>query len=1057
MGLQAGNQPIIANLGLSTSASCLNLSFPVHTSSKLQLQPVRCLALLVLCLWNQPRLLSEVSFSRDILPILSDHCFQCHGPDQANRKGNLRLDQFESAVEGGKGEGVIVPGDPARSLLVERIHALDAESLMPPPEINKPLSLEKKQLLEKWIQQGAPWGQHWSFVPPKRPNLDATQGHPIDVFIDQKLREKGMSRSPSASDSTQLRRLSLDLTGLPPSEALLESFKDRSIPDAWERQVERLLESPHYGERMAMWWLDASRYADTDGFQQDGTRNNWAWRDWVIQAFNSNMPFDTFTRLQFAGDLVDGASPETILATCFHRNHMTNGEGGRDPEESRIDYVIDRVNTVGTLWMGLTLGCAQCHTHKFDPISHQEYYQLSAYFNSIDESGRAGSNAKPYLDYQAPLAEAQWQAAQRHLQQASGRLEAAKEMAMGRFKPWLGEMLERVRDAYSPWEMAHPGALESNHGTELRADDEGVIVATGPNPRHEDYRVIWQPSNRYLTGIRLEVFKDPSNGQGRYGRGAGGEFILTNAKLFKRRRGASLIHEIPIAHAIADFEAKPREGERYGVIAHTLDDDPRNGWTTHDDPEASSRKALFALKTPIRLGEDEELVWVMMHRSTLGDANVGKFQIATTQQPGEALQSLNPSALEQLASLKLDRPEDIDPMLKEGLLTQFLAGDDAYQQAKKDHDRYQDHFKEMEAGNQAQPVMVLAERSEPRQTHILIRGVWDKKGEPVDPGVPSMIKGLGDMPPQNRLELASWLVSEDHPLTARVMVNHLWQLIFGAGLVRTPEDFGLQGEPPTHPELLDWLAVEFMESGWDIKHMIRLMVRSDTYRQQSKVTPAMMDADPTNRWWARASRHRLPSWMIHDAVLCTSGLLHPALGGPPVRPFQPAGIWQDMFMGKFTYEPSPGSARYRRMIYAFWRRSSSPAFLFDQAQRRVCEVRQRRTNTPLQALTLLNDQTLLEASQYLAAEALRRHSPEQALAWVCRRILGRSLDSAEEAILTKQWAQMYEQYQQHTDQAIAYITVGEQVSDPSLDPALHASVMWVANMIYNLDEAMTHE
>lgn len=999
----------------------------------------------------------EVSFSRHILPILSDHCFQCHGPDPAHRKGGLRLDLREEVLGDGASDPVVIPGDPQNSLLLQRIRSVDPDEVMPPEKAHKPLSEDQKQLLERWVAQGAAWEKHWAFMVPRRPDIPKSASHPVDFFIRKRLGQEGLTLSPQASIRTLLRRVSFDLIGLPHLERANQEPPKELRSDFWERHVDRLLESPHFGERMAMWWLDASRYADTDGFQLDAIRSNWAWRDWVIQAFNQNMPFDEFTRLQFAGDLMPGATPETILATCFHRNHMTNGEGGRDPEESRVDYVIDRVNTMGTLWMGLTLGCAQCHSHKFDPVSHAEYYQLSAYFNNIDESGAAGNKAHPYLDFESPLAKAHWRASAYSLQKAQERLERREKLAKDRFGPWLDAIIQQPKERFQPWIKVIPTGLESQHGTTLESDVSGEITAKGINPYHEDYRVIWQPTQARITGVRLKVFKDAHHGNGRYGRGVSGEFILTNAKLFRRERGRQLLHEIPLSEAIADFEAKPKAGERYGKVRDTLDDDPRNGWTTHDDPESSFREAIFVLRDPLTLKSNEELVWVMMHRSTLGDANVGKFALLTTTQAGQALRSLEPSPVEQFIELAPAQSEAIPTSLRKDLYQQFLAGDSLYQQEKRVYDQFASHHREMEAGHKIQKVMVLGERSEPRQAHVLLRGVWDQKGQPVEPDVPSVLQREGSMIPQNRLELADWLVSGHHPLTARVLVNHLWQLIFGAGLVRTPEDFGLQGEPPTHPDLLDWLAVELMESGWNIKHILRVMVTSETYRQKSHLTQTMLEMDPSNRWWSHATRRRLPSWMIHDAILHSSGLMHASLGGPPVRPYQPEGVWQDIFMGRLTYEPSPGASRYRRMIYAFWRRSSSPAFLFDQAQRRICEVRQRLTNTPLQALTLLNDESVLEASQFLSAQCLRNYATREGIEWMAVRILGRPLADGEWTLIHQQYQDVHDAFSQRPYDAKAYITIGQQLPDRSLDPADHAALMWVANMLYNLDEAMTHE
>jgi len=1000
----------------------------------------------------------EISFARDILPILSDNCFYCHGPDANHREGDLRLDQKEDALASRDGKAAIQPGNPEESLVVQRIRAQDPDDLMPPPDSNKALTEEEIDKLEQWITSGADWGRHWSFEPPVRPPLPAHAGHPIDAFIERRLQREGHTLAEPSPRHTLLRRLSFDLTGLPPSPGEVAAFEQDTSPNALEDQIDRLLNSPHYGERMAMWWLDAARYADTDGYQQDATRSNWPWRDWVIEAFNTNMPFDRFTIEQFAGDLLPNATPEQILATSFHRHHMTNGEGGRDPEESRIDYVIDRVNTVGTLWMGMTVNCSQCHSHKFDPLSQEEYYQLNAYFNNIDEDGRAGSAAKPYLEYQSPNMTQHLRAAERQLKQAKQRIDQVILEAVPAFNSWLQARKQEASTGFKAWHALQPTGIQSAEGTTFSTRAENILIAQGPNPRQDDYQIVAKPELDRITGIRLEVFPDSNLANGRYGRGKSGEFILTNVKLFTRKIGARLMHEVILDRAIADFEAKPEGGERYGKVKDTLDDDPRNGWTTHGDETARKHTAVFALKQALVMAPDEEMIFVMMHRSTIGDANTGTFRVSISNQPGEAVRSLDPMPMEVLAASLKNGEKDLEPQLTKRLRKQFLVDHQPYQKEKPRFDRVQSHYNEIKNAAKPQKVMVLADRKETRDTHVLVRGVWDQKGKIVEPGLPAAL-GASTQPRQGtRKDLAEWLVSGQHPLTARVIVNHLWQLMFGAGLVRTPDDFGLQGEQPTHPDLLDWLAVEWMESGWDIKHILRLMVTSRTYQQSSDVDPEWLDKDPYNKLWARASRHRLPSWMLHDAVLKTSGLLNPIQGGPPVKPFQPGGIWLDMFMGRFTYVPSPGTARYRRMLYAFWRRSSAPAFLFDQAQRRVCEVGVRRTNTPLHALTLLNDETVLEASQSLAADCLESsESIQEALRQLGPRILSRSFTAQEWDIIQSKWKNTLAHYQTHPEEARALLNVGQQTALPTLDPIRHATLMWMANMIFNLDEAMTHE
>ncbi|MGB0580792.1 MAG: PSD1 and planctomycete cytochrome C domain-containing protein, partial [Limisphaerales bacterium] len=902
-----------------------------------------------------------LSFSRDVLPVLSENCFSCHGPDESHRKAGLRLDRRGAAVE----SGAIVPGYADKSELIHRIVTRDEDELMPPPDSHKkPLTPPQVKTLKRWIGEGAEWGRHWSFEKPRRPAPPIAGGHPIDAFVRARLKDENLAPAKRAPAHTQLRRVSYGLTGLPPSFEEIEAFATEPTDDAWEQAIDRLLASKHFGERMAMWWLDAARYADTDGYQGDRTRNNWPWREWVVDAFNANEGFDRFTIEQFAGDLLPNATERQKLATCFHRNHMTNGEGGRHPEESRIDYVIDRVNTMGTVWLGLTLGCTQCHSHKFDPISQHDYYRLFAFFNSIDEDGKAGSGAKPFMKYQSPYAARAVKEAGEFLKQVKPVQDRARKDAELRFKPWLEKQVLAVCSGFTSWHSLTAKRLHSVEGTVLKQDDDGIVTASGLNPFQDDYHLRSRPAIRRITGLRLEVFPDPANA-GRVSRGDSGSFILTDVKLMLRKDGSSQLADIDFASAVADVEKKVK-GRAYGNIRDTLDDDPRNGWTVEAKENTKKRTGVFALAEPLELAEDEELIFVMLHRSTIGDGNIGRYRVSVTDQPGAAVRNLKPMPMALLAEAGATNEAGVSGDLRKQLFEQFLVDDVDWQRKLAAYGAAGFQLSEFKKGAQALNVMVLAERKEPRESHVLVRGVWDKKGDVVKPAVlPTMFEraAAGD---QTRLDLAEWLVSRDHPLTARVIVNQVWQLMFGAALVRTPEDFGLQGEAPTHPRLLDWLAVEFMESGWDVKHLMKTIAMSETYRQSSVVSPELLERDPENRLLARAPRFRLPSWMIRDGALKAAGLLNSAIGGPPVRPYQPVGVWREMFMGRFTYQPSVGPAQFRRTLYAFWRRSSAPTFLFDSSQRRMCEVRPRRTNTPLHALTLLNDTSMLESARHIA-------------------------------------------------------------------------------------------
>jgi len=989
-----------------------------------------------------------VNFSRDILPILSENCLSCHGQDEGHRKGELRLDLREAALA----KKAIIPGDSAQSEMIARILTTDADEVMPPPKANKPKLLPSQvEILRQWIEEGAVWGKHWAFELPTKAH---SVGNPVDYFVGERLKKAGMKPAKEAQKHTLLRRVSLDLTGLPPTPDELETFLHDTAPDAYARAVDRLLKSPHHGERMAMWWLDAARYSDTDGFQSDSTRNNWPWRDWVVNAFNKGMPYDQFTLEQFAGDLLPGATPEQKLATCFHRNHMTNGEGGRDPEESRVDYVIDRINTVGTTWLGLTLGCTQCHGHKFDPISHADYYSLTAFFNSIDEDGKAGSAAKPYLSYQSATASRCVEEAQRFLDECKPAEAAARRDAEAPFEKWLAMRRSEVADGWRSWHILTATSLESAEGTQLTQENDGAIQSSGPHPNQEEYRFTSHIEGSRISGLKLEVLPHPSHTGGALSRGASGEFILTDIKVQVRTRGNAQVREITLANAVADAMADKKKNNNYGDVKDTLDDDPRNGWTTQGADKNSPHTAVYALAVPLLLGPDEDLIVELRQRSTLGDSNIGRFRISVTSEAGEAVNKIGATPREELAAL--GKSGVLEPSLHSRLFSEFLADHAPYLESKSALDRATRQFNETKTAAGSLNVMVLAERAEPRDTFVLLRGVWDKHGEKVTPDVPAAIAAWQPDDQRNRIGLARWITSKQNPLAARVAVNHLWQMLFGAGLVRTTEDFGLQGERPSHPELLDWLAVDLMEHAWDLKHTLRLILKSATYRQDSATNEALRLADPENRLLARGSRYRLPSWMLRDSALQASGLLNAALGGPPVRPYQPEGVWEELFMGRFKYEPSEGPAQYRRTLYAFWRRSIAPTFLFDSAQRRSCEVRTGRTNTPLQALTLLNDGTFMEASRELAQRMLAL--PEnQRIDDLYKRVLCRPASAQEKAVLARELQRSTAHYTANPQDARKLLDFGQRRPGPGSNLQHLAAHTILASLTLNLDECLTHE
>ena len=818
---------------------------------------------------------ATLDFSRDIQPLLSENCYHCHGQDANERKGDLRLDVEKDA----KAAKAVVAGKSHESSLIERIFSTDPDEVMPTPKSNRKLTEAQKQLLKQWIDEGAKWGKHWAFERIERPKLPTRSGdilspqqdqdgpapiNPIDAFVRAKLAEKGMKPSPQASAETLLRRVSLDLIGLPPDGR-------NGMEVKYEEVVERLLGSPQFGERWAWDWLDAARYADTNGYQGDPERTMWPWRDWVVKAINANMRYDQFTVWQLAGDLMPNATQEQKLATGFNRNHMINGEGGRIAEETRVENVMDRVETTSTVWLGLTMGCSKCHDHKFDPLTMRDYYALYDVFNQTSEDGKGrNGQAAPAMDISTPAE------------------------------------LERVTK----------------------------------------------------TSVKVELIAKEVE-----------TFELTK---FPRAEGKPL----------TESDAIKLPGNLPSYIAKT---EPKN--------------------------------------------------------------------------------RGVDPLLE--AVSYFKEKDAAY--AKLLQKLLEAVRERVSASNNVTKVMVMDTLPQPRETFTFEKGAYDKPTTTkVSFTVPASLPPMAKDAPKNRLGLAQWIVSRDNPLTARVTVNRFWQAFFGVGLVKTAEDFGVQGEVPLHRELLDWLAAEFIESGWDVKALMRLIVMSETYKQSSRSSfPTRSEnglenpfyVDPENRYLARGPRFRMPSWMIRDQALFVSGLMKEQLGGPSVKPYQPEGIWEEATFGKKSYVQEHGDALYRRTLYTFWRRIVGPTMLFDNAARQVCAVKTTRTNTPLQALVTLNDITYVEAARALAqrARVAHRDNEDAALEQAFRWVTCRAPSGAEKALLKQQLGQL--RVQQGADRAAALklLTVGESKRDESLDPAEHAVWTSLCLMLLNLDETVTKE
>ncbi len=989
-----------------------------------------------LCRAEQP-----IDFARDIQPLLSENCFHCHGPDAANRAADLRLDQQDGA------ETMLTPGDREDSELFRRIAATDDDELMPPPDSNRTLTAAQIELIGRWIDQGAPWGEHWAFAPLVRPDLPAPQphtgDHPIDRFVLAMLEREGLEAAPRASPEALLRRVSLDLTGLPPTLAELDAFLADPSPSAYARAVDRLLQSPAYGERMAWDWLDAARYADSNGYQGDGERTMWPWRDWVVEAFNRNLPLDQFTLWQLAGDLLPAATFEQKLATGFLRNHMINGEGGRIAEENRVEYVFDMTETVGTLWMGLTLNCCRCHDHKFDPLTQRDYYQLFAFFNQTPVTGGGGNPQTPPVlavpdpEQQRQLDELQTQLAQarQSLQQHSEQLEAARPQ-------WEQTTLARL-NSDSRWRALLPTTYTAQ-SQDLTLLPDGSLLASGANPEQDTYSLTYALPPSRVTGLRIEALRHENMTAGGLARSDSGNFVLTSVDVVLQRDGKPAV-PLKLVSGQASYE----QGG-FG-ISGVWDDNPTSGWAVYEGkPLDRDHEAVLVFAEPVEVDSEVQFSVTLRHESRHQHHNLGRFRLSVTSDAEPALAGSDDQLLAALRLAAEDRSEEQRKLLTE--------------QQRRDDGRYGELTKAVESLEQrltavrrgVPQVMIMGDQPERRKTYMLQVGLYNKPGEEVQADVPGFLPDLPDGVTADRLALAQWLIDDRNPLTARVAVNRFWQQLFGVGLVNTPEDFGIQGERPRYHELLDWLAADFRDNGWDVKALLRRIVTSRTYQQASAMTAASFERDPENRLLARGPRRRLPAWMLRDQALAISGLLAPQLGGKPVNGYQPPGIWEEATFGQKKYVQDHGSALHRRTLYTFWRRIVAPTMLFDNAPRQVCSVSPRLTNTPLHALTTLNETTYVEAARALAQRVLEAHSePHERVVFAFRLATARVPSEPEIAILLGRLQILHDQFASDPDAAERLLAIGESPRNQQLDPLDHAAWAALCSLILNLDETLT--
>jgi hypothetical protein len=1028
-----------------------------------------------------------VSFNRDIRPILVENCFACHGADSASRAADLRLDRRDDAIE----FGAIAPGDPDSSPVLDRIYSDDPEEVMPPPKVKKKLTAEQKKLLTTWIAEGAAYEPHWSFIPPTKPEPPAVSNeawvrNPIDRFILAGLDAAKLTPAPEADRRTLGRRAALDATGLPPDPAILEAFVADTRPDAYERYVDALLAKPEWGEHRARYWLDYARYADTHGIHFDNYREMWSFRQWVIKAFNANMAFDDFTRHQLAGDLVDlgpEASPDAVLdarvGSGFNRCNMTTNEGGIIDEEYIVLYARDRTETTATVWMGLTAGCAVCHDHKFDPVTMKDFYALSAFFNNTTQKAKDGNikDTPPILSLAMPEDRPRLSELEAALPAAKRTLDNRRKDAKKDFEAFLKAATPDTVSAAKPSDLPLVSIpFAEGGGAVLHAALEGKPIEV---PLSE--KATWQDGPAGAKALLLDgpATEIPDSGDFEPNQPFTVSFWLQPtpndasyavvAKMADtapyrgwdvwvqgRRVGVHLVHEWP-TDAIKVLAKKQLPSDTWTRVTITHDGTARSaGLKIYYDgvlqkqelENGTFKKSSIKTEAPLTIG------------GRSGGAGAYSVGLSDLTIHGRALSAAEIDGLSKLSTLAavVALPPSERVAAGDKLYDWWLGTkDEAFITGTK---ALADIEAEIAAINKRGTIAhVMAEKPGVPKAAILDRGEYDKPKEEVTANTPESLPPFPESLPRNRLGLAEWLLSDEHPLTARVTVNRFWQEVFGTGLVRTAGDFGITGELPSHPELLDWLAVEFRETGWDVKRLFRLMLTSATYRQSAVTTPEKATKDRENRLLSRGPRFRMDAEMVRDQALAASGLLVKKLGGPSVKPYQPEGVWEAVAMPESNtknYRPDTGESLYRRSLYWFWKRSAPPASLeiFNAPSREVCTVKRERTNTPLQALVTLNDPQFIEAARALADLALEQPGDDTArIDFVARRLLARPLEPDEREIVGGSLAALATHYAAHPGDAGKLVTVGESKPRNSDIPRLAAWTMLV-NALSNLDEVL---
>lgn len=1059
-----------------------------------------CLPLLVLVRQTSA---GEVDFTRDIRPLLSDRCLLCHGPDSTQRASELRLDEQASAYA-----LAIKPGRPGESELIRRITSDDADEVMPPPDSNLQLSAAEKKLLQAWIEQGAVYAKHWAFVPPTKPALPTVRQaswprNDLDRFVLSRLEQEKLTPSPDADAETILRRVSLDLTGLPPSVEEIDNYlvEQATEPEAaYERMVDRLLASHRFGERMAVDWLDVSRYADTYGYQNDRYRAMWPWRDWVVKAFNENLPYDDFVTWQLAGDLLPQATRDQILATAFNRNHRQTNEGGSVDEEFRAEYVADRVNTFGAAFLGLTLECCRCHDHKYDPLTQRDYYQLSAFFNNIDESGLYShfTEATP-----TPTLLLASESEERALAQAHSQVKAQEEAlsawrpADGEFEKWRAQLLDvRQRLEAAPVTTGSSNSQQLNEL--LQASLQDSLIGDFSLDKLEEGKLL----NRVDQAWSGQTSENPQPIPGRVKEG----LHLSGENNVRLKAGGDFTRNHPFT--ISLWLKSPRRFER-AVVFHRSrawsDSGSRGYELLIEQGKLSAALVHFWPGNALRIVSRDELptnAWIHVSLRYDGSSRAGGLQLFVNGQVQECdvvrdnltkhikgADGLGGDVDElafgqrfrdagfkdgQIDELKIFARDLSDLELKLIYLRDKAPDNQAEALHNATDAELQDYFRRLhperralaanlrelrdrrsELGDNIAEIMVMREEPQLRPTFILIRGAYDAPGEPVERGIPHSILDRALSANSTRLDLAQWLVDPQHPLTSRVAVNRVWQILFGAGLVNTTEDFGFQGATPSHPELMDWLSIRFVESGWDMKWLVKLIVMSSTYRQRSDPTSQLLDRDPENRLLARGPATRLSSEMIRDSALAASGLLVETPGGPPVKPYQPPGMWEEK--SGLVYKRDEQAGSHRRSLYTYWKRTSPPPNMmtFDASNREVCVVRRQVTMTPLQMLVLLNDPQFVEAARALAEQALTVNTnPKDRATFIFRSLTGRRPSRQQTEVLLAMVDNQRKLFTADETARAQWLAIGDHRSSDKLDAVELSAWSVVASGLMSFDETV---